>query len=171
MFSKEPDWLSAADIEGTMLFRDGVGSNDIGQGALGDCYFLAAMNVVPSDVIENDIIITIEDKEEWREIGAFCVKFYYNGDERYVVVDDKFPYGWNKKCVFVKGGEDGKELWPQVIEKAYAKLYGDYGKIEGGFTHQALSELVDGPPMCFETKLYQEIGIDAFFEKVKKHVD
>jgi len=29
-------------------------------------------------------------------------------------------------------------MWPMILEKAYAKFYGSYQNIEGGFVHKAL---------------------------------
>lgn len=40
--------------------------------------------------------------------------------------------------------EDDGEIWPQIIEKAYAKMYGGYGKIEGGKVAYAVMELIGG---------------------------
>ena len=73
------------------------------------------------------MILTTE--EEYKTTGAFCVRFFRNDQEEYVIVDDFFPakkannrYDW----AFCKGGEVGEELWPMVLEKAYAKLFGCY---------------------------------------------
>lgn len=74
-------------------------------------------------------------ESEWRATGCFCVRFFRDGQEEYVIIDDHFPavmennrYQW----VFAKGGDNGDELWPMVLEKAYAKLYGAYEYIEAG---------------------------------------
>ena len=40
----------------------------------------------------------------------------------------------------------GLELWPAVLEKAYAKMYGNYSFIESGKVHNALSDLTNGFP-------------------------
>lgn len=38
------------------------------------------------------------------------------------------------------------ELWPTLLEKAYAKKFGSYSIIEGGHTDRALDDLVAGIP-------------------------
>ena len=37
-------------------------------------------------------------------------------------------------------------IWPLLIEKAYAKMYGNYAKIKGGFVSEALCDLTNGYP-------------------------
>jgi len=37
-----------------------------------------------------------------------------------------------------------REIWPLLIEKAYAKFHGSYGNIEGGLIHVAMEELTNG---------------------------
>jgi len=44
----------------------------------------------------------------------------------------------------------GKELWPCIIEKAYAKKYGSYSAIAGGLVDLALSELTNGIPESYD---------------------
>lgn len=48
-----------------------------------------------------------------------------------IIIDDYFPAYPNGDWCFVKGG-NGEELWPMVLEKAYAKMYGNYNYIEAG---------------------------------------
>ena len=45
-----------------------------------------------------------------------------------------------------------KEIWPMIIEKAYAKKYGTYQNIAKGFVAMALAELTNGIPEEMETK-------------------
>lgn len=40
-----------------------------------------------------------------------------------------------------------REIWPLLIEKAYAKLYGSYSNIEGGLVEKALEALTNGAPL------------------------
>ncbi len=74
------------------------------------------------------MILTKE--EDWKNTGCFCVRFFKDGETEFVIIDDYFPAkkGQNEKdeWAFVKGGVEGNEIWPMVLEKAYAKLYGSY---------------------------------------------
>lgn len=68
---------------------DNPGPNDIKQGRLGDCYFLASLSAIAEfpNRIEK-IFIT----KEVNEAGCYAVSLYVNGEKRTVVVDDYFPY-------------------------------------------------------------------------------
>ena len=43
-----------------------------------------------------------------------------------------------------------KELWVMILEKAYAKMYGCFENINGGFVDEALADLTNGAPSRFE---------------------
>jgi hypothetical protein len=66
------------------------------------------------------------------KVGAYCVRFYKNDEEEYVIVDDFFPVGMSGDNWAFASASDGKELWPTIIEKAYAKLHGSYDNIAAG---------------------------------------
>ena len=56
----------------------------------------------------------------------------------------------NNKHAFVRLTSDEKgirEIWPLLLEKAYAKLYGSYSAIDGGLVEKALETLTNGAPM------------------------
>jgi len=136
-------WKRARDDPECVLYQDTIDSLDVLQGALGDCYFLSAISVLGEKYVR-PIIVTTEN--EWKQTGAFCVKFFKQGREEIVIVDDYFPVSGNGRWVFVSGGINGKELWPMVLEKAYAKLHGSYNYIEGGKVQYALADMTDGFP-------------------------
>lgn len=125
-----------------VLFKDKVNALDVVQGALGDCYFLSAMSVLG----EKNVVEMIKTKEdEWMKTGCFCVRFFKDDIEEFVIVDDFFPaqkVNGKLEWVFVKGGALGDELWPMVLEKAYAKLHGNYANIEAGKVQYALADMV-----------------------------
>ena len=74
----------------------------------------------------------------------------YQGKMAHVVtVDDKFlASSTSKKHAFVSLCTDPatneREIWPLLLEKAYAKFHGSYDNIEGGHVHTALEELTNG---------------------------
>lgn len=56
------------------------------------------------------------------------VRFYKFLKQVYIVIDDQLPVDNYDNFVFAKS-EDPEEIWPGIIEKAYAKLYGGYYNI------------------------------------------
>lgn len=75
--------------------------------------------------------------------GCFVIQFDREDKQEIVIVDDYLPVDANGKPNFASGGEDGLELWPAILEKAYAKLYGSYSSIIGGKVHVALADLTE----------------------------
>lgn len=53
-----------------------------------------------------------------------------------------------------------------VLEKAYAKLYGDFTSIEAGKVHYALADMVKGFPEQMDLKKDGK-NLDVFWEKMK----
>lgn len=47
---------------------------------------------------------------------------------------------------------NGNEIWPQLIEKAWAKLNGDYCSIDGGFARDVLHDLTGAPVIHYRIK-------------------
>lgn len=72
------------------------------------------------------------------------VYFYVNGIKTGVIIDDWLPVTPNTgkpcfaRCV-------GDELWVSLLEKAWAKLYGTYARVEGGDPSFALTHLTGNP--------------------------
>ena len=75
--------------------------------------------------------------------GAFLLKFFKNGEPEYVIVDDYLPLDGQGMPAFTKGGADGLEMWPAILEKGYAKLYSSYSFIEAGKVQMSLADLTE----------------------------
>ena len=73
-------------------------------------------------------------------IGAWARQ---GGEMKRVIVDDRLPLKDDNTPAFATS-KDKRELWVSILEKAYAKFYGSYEAIEGGFVHIGLMNFTGG---------------------------
>ncbi|KAI1711398.1 calpain family cysteine protease domain-containing protein [Ditylenchus destructor] len=114
---------------------------DIEQGALGNCWFLSALAVVAErpDILEK-IVIT----REFSHYGVYEIRLCVDGIWQSVVLDDFFPcHQKSKTMVFAVGRNN--QLWVSLIEKALAKMYGNYAALRAGRSYEGLSTLTGAP--------------------------
>lgn len=109
----------------------GVDPNDMDQGGLGDCWLIsafAAMSEFP------DALMALFGQKTIAEDGHYSVKLYSFQDKgmQTYEIDDRFPVR-NGRCAYVKITEDG-EIWPCLLEKAFAAYSGGYEVLDGGFS-------------------------------------
>ena len=147
-------------------FIAGYSPSDVLQGALGDCYFLSALSVLGEEKTKN--IFVSKEEEDWK-VGAILLRFNINGDEVFVIIDTLFPVNTEGKWAFASS-EQNDEMWPTILEKAYAKLYSSYEAIIGGRVHYALSDLTGGYPEELKTEKYTQ-NSKLFFEQLKDYKD
>ncbi len=125
--------------------------NDVSQGAIGDCYYMSSIAAVAQQ--RPDLI---RDMIKANGDGTYSVTFHrWNGDKAEavtVVVDNKFPTRQSESPLYAKAGDS--ELWPMVLEKAYAKFHGNsYVEIGlGGWPGNAMQELSGRKSSSFEAK-------------------
>jgi hypothetical protein len=114
----------------TPLFVDGPEYNDIRQGAVGDCYFMASLaSLAQTDPTAlRQMVAPMGD-------GTYAVRFYgARGKETYVRVDASLP-AYGSTPAYARLTPDG-EAWVAVAEKAYAQFrYGEnsYASLIGGW--------------------------------------
>lgn len=145
---------------------DGFTSSDVVQGANGDCWFIAAVATICSnpELIEK---VCVERNEE---CGVYGFVFYRDGEWIWTAVDDNLfltirdfdtrgdtydPTGI-KETRYKKNHQTGSEAlyfascahenetWLPLLEKAYAKVHGDYDSIRGGISGEAVEDLTGG---------------------------
>ena len=79
-----------------------------------------------------------------------------------MVIDDYFPCeSATSGPAFSRG--HGPELWVLLLEKAYAKIYGTYDRIEAGLTGDAIRDLTGAP---YEWKNTSE-GVDSIWDFIR----
>lgn len=80
----------------------------------------------------------MNDHLEPNAAGIYGIRICKNGEFIDVVIDDYIPV-MNGEPAFSRS--NGHELWVILLEKAWAKIYGSYLKLEGGLAHHALRDL------------------------------
>jgi hypothetical protein len=102
------------------LFVNGVSYQDVHQGAVGDCYFLAGLaeTALRTPAAIQDMFTDNGD-------GTFTVRFFNNGAADYVTVDRALPTQFGQ-LIFASMGSSpsaaSNELWVALAEKAYAQI-------------------------------------------------
>jgi len=143
------EWKRVGEIyDEPSIFCDGIEPNDIQQGALGDCYFLAVLSSMAED--PEDIKALFETKEI-NDAGIYLMFFFINGVKTPVIVDDHLPSRHGRPAF--ASSQDG-EVWVSLLEKAWAKLHGTYARTEGGLPCFANSHLTGVPT---ETVRHKEL--------------
>jgi calpain-15 len=82
------------------------------------------------------------------------VRLWVDGEYREVSVDDQFPYDpYLENWAFSRN--KNFEIWVLILEKAYAKVFGSYHRIEmGGRPGEALPLLTGAPTINYKHKKY-----------------
>ncbi len=117
-------------VDGELWGMNGPQLADVDQGALADCYFLAAVGSLvsrsPAEVRD-----MIRDNGD----GTYSVRFWRSNEPVWITVDGSLPVDAAGNVEFAgvadSDGDGLVETWVAILEKAYAVYRDTYGKDNG----------------------------------------
>lgn len=117
------------------------------QGGVGDCWFLSSVAVIAEreDLIRN---IVISPDGSLRDEEGVSFRLFIDGNWRVVTVDNHLPCRASPRDVrptLAFSHAANSFLWVPFLEKAYAKIYGSYRAISGGFIRESMLDLTGAP--------------------------
>jgi hypothetical protein len=104
------------------LFQNGSSAEDVKQGALNDCYYLATLAGIAHEQPSHIQSMFIDNGD-----NTFTVRFFNDGVADYVTVDRYLPTRSNGTAAYADWGggintSTSNELWVALAEKAYVQL-------------------------------------------------
>lgn len=79
--------------------------------------------------------------QELSSNGIYALDFYILGVPATVIIDDIIPLDSRGQLIFGKVGDEDKAVWPALLEKAFAKVMGNYENIESGDARNSIEFL------------------------------
>lgn len=161
------EWRKSCDIPSlgpeAQVFFGGIEPSDIKQGQLGDCYFLSVLSLLAE---KENRVKNLFAMHERTEDGFYTVNMLKTGEWQSVVVDDLFPCDGDEPAF---SRANGRELWVLLLEKAWAKKYGSYARIEAGFAENVMHDLTGAPAITVETS-EENLWDELVFADASNHI-
>ncbi|XP_034054520.1 calpain-1 catalytic subunit-like [Gymnodraco acuticeps] len=157
-------WLRPAEIlkqqnnsNEAIFCTKGATRFDFGQGAVGNCWFLAAIN---SLTFRKALMVQVVpmDQNFNNHAGIFHFRFWRFGKWVDVVIDDYLPV-MNNQLLSVRSTK-GNEFWAPLMEKAYAKVCGSYTDMNAGLPSEACKDFCGGVNVDYKLQEVHSAGHD-----------
>ena len=115
-------------------------ATDIYQGQIGNCWFMHGASAVARKPGRLEKIFY---NTELSNNGIYALRLYILGVPTTVTIDDQMPMVAGNS-IFAAASPDGA-LWGMLIEKAFAKLHGNYESIVSGDPRHSIEVLTGAP--------------------------
>lgn len=117
-----------ADADQTLSLFGSVDPHDLTQGSVGNCWLISAFAAAAEFP---KAVTALCQQQKLAANGRYDVRLYHPVKEKWecIMVDDSFPVH-DAGLKFANMGNQG-EIWPCVLEKALAKMFGGYDALEG----------------------------------------
>jgi len=154
-------WEFFGDNRKHVIVRNNSFSPDaVRQGAVGNCWFLSALALVAE---KEYLVRQLLPHTELNEKGCYQVNLCLDGKWEPIIVDSHLPVVFGGRIVDpLRGGTTSSQdmdttvhpafcavpkgqLWPALIEKAYAKVHGSYEQLSGGFIQEGFQDMTGAP--------------------------
>ena len=170
----ELNWERAPDSSN--LFSQNAVLSSVIQGRLADRWLLSALAALKShpsalgrvfcqDILDERLRSALKFR------GIYCVRLRFELHWYFMILDQRFPYPLppkdggpsSSRRLLFGSNEDVGELWVALAEKAFAKRYGGYDRLERGSIQSALWSLSGQSIRSFPlgTAWHSEAEIDA----------
>jgi hypothetical protein len=129
------------DSKNYSVFYEGIAVEDIVQGKISDCYFLSVLGSLCKFPKMVEKLFYFKEKTKEHIYGIY---FYINGHKKLVLIDDYLPYVGVGFKQFAMSKSEENEIWVALMEKAWAKINGNYIRIGcGGSPNEAFDVLTE----------------------------
>lgn len=145
------------------LFEGEPEYNDVEQGGVGDCYFLASLSAFAKtnpNIIKQSIV-DIGD-------GTYIVRFYRGGNPVYLKIDGDLPTISNVGGSFLYFARIRSGAWVALLEKAYAFFrfgQNSYSSLSAGWMAYVYQEFNVGANTAWLNSLGEQQIFDEFVQR------
>ena len=102
---------------------------------------------------------------ELSDVGIYAVKQYLLGVPFTQIVDDYLPVTDSGSTIFGGFGKDGS-VWGPIVEKAFAKRYGNWQRINRGWMSAAVTTMNGSPSKDYHHDL---LDADEIWRVISTH--
>ncbi|XP_048488700.1 calpain-C [Plutella xylostella] len=136
-------WKRAKEIyTNTVFVQDNSDTFDVIPGKMGDRWLVSCLGVLYLSKGLFYRVVPADQRFEEPYTGVFRFRLWWCGQWVEVLVDDRLPTV-NGRLAFLQTAHSN-QMWPSLLEKAYAKLHGSYEALKYGSLLDGLADLTGG---------------------------